>query len=124
MARDRPDALTDRLLRHPTATEACRWLTTDDGVRRTLGELNTPESSLKLVERFYRAGAVSVVATEIDRYVRETLHEDDVSENTGHLVIELPHDPGKRRRVLAIQGAIARRLGFDATPDEGQQYVY
>jgi hypothetical protein len=104
--------------------EARAWLALSDGVTRTLGELSTVEASRALVDQFYRAGALRVLAIEIHRSVRETLHEDEVRENTGHLVVQLPADPKHRARVFKLQGREAKRCGYDPTKDIGQNLLY
>ena len=72
--------------------EASAWLKAGAG-HCTLGELATTSSSLRLVKAVYKAGAVKVWAVAIDRY-------PDGSENTGKLVIELPHDHEARMSIL------------------------
>ena len=118
------DAFALNLLSHPTATEASAWLSRDDGVSRTLGESDSPQRSRSFVDELYEAGAVRVTATEIDEYEVESLEDTVRHENTGHLVVELPSEPGKRRRVFRIQGKVAQGLGFDPTSDVGQRYLY
>jgi hypothetical protein len=111
------------LLAGPTA-EALAWLRTNDGVRRTLGELASTDEAIDLVEGFYRAGAVKVSAVKVARYSRETLYEDEVHENTGHLVVELPEESKRRKAVFRLQGREARRQGYDPTADTGQRLLY
>ncbi len=123
MADDR-DPLIRKLLSHPTATEARSWLARDDAVSRTLGESDSPERSRDFIRSLYDAGAVSVIATEIDHYEREVLAGVTHHESTGDIVIELPTDPVLRKRVFRIHARVSRGLGFDPTPDEGQRYLY
>jgi hypothetical protein len=83
---------------------------------RTLGEDETTADSIQLVEEIYAAGAVHVLAVEIDSY--------DEGENTGKLVIELPANAQDREMVLQIAGKIAESQGFDPESDNGQKYVF
>lgn len=113
----------EQLISAPNAKEAREWLQT--GRARgfalvTLGELNSTEESLALVEEAYAAGAVTVTAVEISDY-------PDIlggCQNTGHLVVTLPDDPSERAEVLAWIGKIAEEQGFDAETDVGQRYVF
>ena len=79
---------------------------------------------MALVERFYHAGALKVLAVKIYRYRRETLAADEVYENTGHLVVELPDERKRRVAVFRLQAAEAKRQGYDPTPDDGQGLLY
>jgi hypothetical protein len=112
------------LLTSGVAAEAFAWLSTKDGIRRTLGELATAEASLALVAQLYAAGAKEVTAVQIRRSVRETLAEDDVHENTGHLVVELPEQSAERKAVFRLRRREARRQGYDPTTDAGQGLLY
>lgn len=109
------DDFVSQFLNHPDTEEAKSWLEGATGEEfRTLGEHDSTEASMAIVDQFYAAGAVTVLAVEIDR-------ED---ENTGKLVIELPSDSARRESVLAIASQIAESQGFDAEPDTGQKYVF
>ncbi len=70
----------------------------------------------QLVEELYAAGAVEVLAVEIDRY--------EEGENSGKLVIELSQIAQDREMVLDIAGKIAESQGFDRVTDDGQKYVF
>lgn len=65
-----------RFIGLPNPEEAFEWLkgATPEQIR-TLGEDETTVASIQLVEELYAAGAVQVLAVEIDRY--------DDGENTG-----------------------------------------
>jgi hypothetical protein len=115
-------SLCESLISAPNSKEAREWLQT--GRKRgfalvTLGELDSAEESLALVEKAYAAGAVRVTAVEIDDY------PDFMGgcQNTGRLVITLSDDPTERSEVLSWAGEIAEEQGFDAEKDEGQRYV-
>ena len=111
------DDFANQFLDAPDTEEAQSWL---HGVRpnqvRTLGEHDSAEESIALVKNFYAAGAVRVLAVDIDR--------DEEHENTGRLLIELPHDASDRASVLAIVDNVARSVGFDSEPDLGQSYAF
>ena len=68
---------------------------------------------MQLVEELYAAGAVEVLAVEIDRY--------EEGENSGKLVIELSQIAQDREMVLDIAGKIAESQGFDRETDNGQK---
>lgn len=117
------DSQWERLASAPTAMEAREWLKT--GHKRgfssvTLGELASTKESLALVEQAYAAGAVRVIAIEIDDYP----DFKGGHQNTGRLVITLPDAESKRAKVFAWGGKIAEEQGFDATVDDGQRYLF
>jgi hypothetical protein len=101
----------------PDTREVIEWLgeATEDHFR-SLGESASTEDSIALAKEIYAAGAVEVLAVEID--------EDDDGDNTGKLVIKLPTDPGDRKRVFAWAGAVSESHGFDPTEDSGQSYLF
>jgi hypothetical protein len=113
----------ENLISAPNAKEAREWLQTGRGrgfALVTLGELDSTEDSLVLVEKAYAAGAVRVTAVEIDDY-------PDLMggcQNTGKLVVTLPDAPSKRAKVLAWASEIAEEQGFDALTDTGERYVF
>lgn len=106
------------LLGRSDRAEAFSWLdeSTEESYR-TLGELATNEQSIDLVCAAYRAGASEVIAVEIDTY-------PDGGQNTGRLLVKLPDDAEKRRRVFAWCEPWADRLGFTAGEDVGQEYLF
>jgi len=107
----------EELLRKPNRAEAIPWLreSTEESYR-TLGELKTNAESLNLVSDAIKAGAVEVVAVEIDTY-------PDGSQNTGRLIIELPEDPAARRVCLTWCNELGERLGLAPESDFGQRYT-
>lgn len=117
------DRWYESLISTPNAKEARQWLRT--GRKRgfalvTLGELDSSEESLALVEEGYAAGAVRVTAVEIEDY-------PDIMggmQTSKRLVVTLPDAPAKRAKALAWAGKIAEDHGFDAETDIGQQYVF
>ncbi len=117
------DSQWEKLATASNAMEAREWLKT--GPKRgfalvTLGEMDSTEDSLALVDEAYSAGAVRVTAIEIDDY------PDFMggAQNTGRLVITLPDSQSKRDKFFAWAGKIAEKQGFDATIDDGQRYLF
>jgi hypothetical protein len=96
--------------------EALAWLK-DSGATHTLGEMASTAVSVRLVNAFYRAGAVKVWAVAIDRY-------PNGMENTGKLVIELPGEEALRAQVLQMASRKTEARGFGEIGDEGQRYVF
>ena len=118
------DSQWERLISAPDAKEAREWLQTghERGLALvTLGELDSTEESLAIVEKAYAAGAVRVTAVEIGDYPD---FPGGHSQNTGRLVVTLPDAPSERAEVLAWAREIAEEQGFDAETDEGQRYVF
>ena len=96
--------------------EALAWLRAgSDTSFRNLGEMEA-DDSVAFVQRLYDLGAEKVLAVEID--------EDSDGANTGHLLVQLPADDAARERLFAFERDHAESHGFDATPDEGQEYLY
>jgi hypothetical protein len=92
------ERLVARLLSSRTAS-AMEWLKTDStNSKKTLAELNTAKS-IALVTAFYDAGAVDVLAVDIDEDPKGNVNADK-------LVIILPTDQEKRQ---AIRKLCARR---------------
>ena len=105
------------LLSKPNRAEALSWLKgSSEDSSRTLAELGTNAESVDLVERAFEAGAVEVIAVEIETY-------PDGSQNTGKLVIKLPEDTTARNQVLKWCNELGEQLGLDPETDFGQQYT-
>lgn len=112
------DSLIKELLAQPNHSEARAWLNKhSDKYFINLGELPTNQDSLELVEKFYVNGALEVIAVEIDKYPEE-------GENTGRLIIVLPHNKEKRDKILELCSAISEEQGFDRLIDTGQTHVF
>ena len=112
------DAFVERFLDSPNTKEALSWLrAASESDFRSVGEHETTEESIALIEEVYDAGAAEVLAVEIDEY-------PDEGQNTGKLVIKLPDDTNARQRVFAWVGEIAQSQGFDAEQDSGQSYLF
>lgn len=110
------DEFIQRFLDDPGTQEALFWLRSGAEFR-SLGEHGSTEESIALVESAYAAGAVSVVAVEIDDYGAD-------GQNTGKIVVALPAEPELRRGVFAWCGHFAEERGFDADQDEGQTHLF
>jgi len=106
------------LLSNPNKSEAYSWLDecSDDSFSN-VGELESTEKSLDLIQEIYGAGAVEVIAVEIDKY-------PDGDENTGKLVIVMPEEPEKRKKVLEWCSRISGEQGFAAHEDYGQRHEF
>ncbi|MEZ6047047.1 MAG: hypothetical protein R3C11_15985 [Planctomycetaceae bacterium] len=112
------DKFVDRFLGQENTEEALSWLKAGlDTDSHLLSEGWPTQESIDFIQRFYDAGAVEVLAVDIDQY-------EDGMENTGKLVIKLPEDPAKREAVLGLGGEIAMRNGFSQEPDQGQTYLF
>jgi hypothetical protein len=107
----------DSLDEYPDARDALEWLR---GVReesdRRLGELPSAEYSIERVNEYLVAGAKRVYAVNI-------VVDDDGSENTGELVVELPgpRAKNKREQALGFCNEQNRSLGFSPIADTGQK---
>ena len=115
---DENESFIEARLANQNKAEVRSWLenTHTDEYFVNLGELGSNEESLDLVDKFYDAGAVEVIAVEIDKY--------EEGENTGKLVIVLPEDTEKRAKVLGLCSEIAEGQGFDRVEDFGQKRVF
>jgi hypothetical protein len=111
-ARDK-DKFCEERLQEGKTEDVMKW------VRRashTLGGRNW-SSSKRLVERLALAGCIKVWACKIDSY-------DDGTENTGHLVVELPKAKMPRAKVLKMIDRLARETGYRGPFDDGERYAY
>jgi hypothetical protein len=111
------DDLPRTLLAGTGVREALNWLLESREPSRSLGEATTQEDSLKLVKKLYSLGAVAVHAVEIDGLATG-------DQNSGKLVVELPDDPERRKKLFRFSNRNARKLGFDPDPDGGQRYLF
>ncbi len=111
------DEFSRQFIGSPDTEEALNWLQVGTPKHvRTLGEFETTAESIPLVQEPYAAGAVQVLAVEIDLY--------DEGENTGTLLVGVSVAARSREMVLAVASRIAEFQGFDAEPDNGRQYVF
>lgn len=95
------------------------WLAQEDGVERTLGELETLDASLGFAAELNNAGAVNIWALDIERAT-----DDYKFENSSKLCVELPSDYSNRSELIGIGNQIANAQGFDSVPTESQRYLY
>jgi hypothetical protein len=110
------DPFFEKLLASHKA-EALEWLRASSPASfRNLGEMETTEESIDYVQRLYDAGAVKVLAVEIDEYGSD--------QNTGHLLVQLPSDKAARRRLFHLEKQQAESVGYDGKNDDGQEYLY
>ena len=93
----------------PNQAEARQWLVAND--RRNIGEM-TPESSREFIEKGYKTGASKIIVVDIQ------------DETTNCLVVELPSNTAKRKRVFAWNNQMAQDSGFDPDPDWGQTELF
>ena len=108
----------DARLADPNKAEVRAWLGGhSDEYFINLGELESNEASLQLVNRLYEAGAIEILAVEINKYEGE-------GENTGKLVVVLPEGGEQRSKVLDLCSDIAQEQGFDPLEDFGQRRVF
>jgi hypothetical protein len=116
--------LAQRLLADPNKREVLAWLREGAGEERGLGVLPTAEESISFAREIYEAGAEEVIAVDIEHYKREYVDGDIDRESTRKLVVVLPADPQRRKRVLRWEAKHARSIGLDPTKDEGQRYLF
>jgi antitoxin component YwqK of YwqJK toxin-antitoxin module len=110
------DEVPLNLLQGQSVREALSWLSETKQPSRTLGEAMSPDDSLSFIKELYTLGAVAVHAVEIDGTAEKV-------QNTGRLVIELPVQAARRRKLFKFCGQVARDLGFDPDADTGQRYL-
>jgi hypothetical protein len=112
---DSPSELIQQILasNHAEAREWLRGSSRTEG--RNLGKLDLEELK-EFVERIYALGAERVLVVEIE--------EDEGYANTKHLLVKLPEEDDVREAIFAFECEHAAERGFDATPDEGQEYLY
>ena len=111
------DDFIQKLLDNPNKSEAFAWLDeSTERSHRTLGELDSNDS-ITLVDELYKTGALEVLAVDIKTYL-------DGSQNTGKLIIILPSDSMARTRVFDWEAKQSAALGYDPTPDFGQNSLF
>ena len=111
------DPFCRKLLDTKTHREALEWVNeSKDRDIRTIGE-QSPDESLKIVERLYQEGAERVWAIDPQIYPNE-------GQSTNNLVVELPRDPKFRRKLFRLEARVAASEGFDLVSDDGQHYMF
>lgn len=97
--------------------EALAWLKgASETSFRNLGELETTEESIALVQDLYDRGAIEVLACKIDIYPD--------GQNSGYLLIRLPSDAIIRAQLFEADRMLAGRLALDGTKDVGQEWLF
>ena len=113
------DAYLKKLLSTtPHKQEALSWLQKKDGKERLIGESNEDmdaPTSLRFVQDLYQQGATEVMAIDIGA--------DTHLETTSTLIVKLPQESPKRKKVFQSEAKFARQSGFGAVADEGQEYL-
>jgi len=109
--------LVQRLASTKKKAEALSWLQIPDGKLRDFGKDPdySGQDAVKFVNDLYARGAVSVYAVDIA--------SDANIEETRTLILKLPSDPDKRRKLFEIEAEVSRGGGFDPMPDDGQHYM-
>lgn len=99
--------------------EARRWLRNNESESPLASNrFGSTENAVKFVNELYRAGAVEVLVPD------EAIEADEFEVYADSLVVVLPQDPTKRRRVLGICGREAHREGFDLGEDDGSGRIF
>jgi hypothetical protein len=77
----------------------------------TLGERDAA-ASRRLIARLKRLGCTKVAACEIR------------DGSTGHLVVELPNEPQRRKKIFRALDGLAENVGYEGDSDDGQRLEY
>jgi len=96
--------------------DAASWI---QNKNHTFGERDW-RSCKRLVERLLKLGCIHIYACDIDQYEEA----DEVFENTGLLVIELPTESNLRSKVLKAIDRLASQTGYDCDFDDGQRFAF
>ena len=107
------DAFCSKVMDKGKREDAVQWIQSRS---HTLGERNW-SSSKSLVDRLSALGCVQIYACEIDVYPGS-------SENTGHLVVDLPTTATTRAKIFKMIARLAGEQGYDGPFDDGQRYAY
>jgi hypothetical protein len=99
--------------------EACKWLSENESDSALASNrFGSTETAIQFVNELYRAGARRIVVPE------EAIDDDGVEIYCDSLVVIMPTDGEKRRRVRAICDREIRREGFDPREDGDADQVY
>jgi hypothetical protein len=112
------DAFCVAAARDPESFDAFDWLKDPYGGPKRLGKLGTDEG-LGLATEIQARGAKTVLAAKV-----HTLKGPEPYQYAEGLVVELPDDLVKRRRVFELYARILRGEGFEPQADTGQKYLY
>jgi len=116
-----PKKIDADLVQHLASTkkkaEALSWLLRSDGKLRDIGKDPdySDQDAVKFVRDLYARGAVTVYAVDIA--------SDTKIEETRTLIIKLPDDQDKRRKLFDVEAEVSRGGGFDPVADNGQRYM-
>jgi len=114
--RKKHDAAIAKIRAKPNQVEARQWLSTcPAGAIRTLGEMDG-EGTRETVEDGYGAGAQKIIVVGIQA--------DDIGETSDQMIVELPANGPKRRRVFEWANELALQSGFDPQEDWGQEILF
>jgi hypothetical protein len=105
------DDICKGILSSGKAKEAKEWFKSG---KCFLGEGDNEQDSIKLVKSLYKAGAVKVWVFDINC--------ESGQQYSGRLIVEMPKESIKRKKIFSICDEIAENLGFDPEEDRGQQY--
>ena len=102
------EAFCRKLIKKGGNADATKWIKQSG---HTLGERD-PAASRRLVARLKRLGCTKITACEIR------------DGNTGHLVVELPKEPERRRKLFRALDGLAEEVGYEGDSDNGQRLEY
>jgi hypothetical protein len=83
---------------------------------RWLGEM-TPEMSQSTIEEGYAAGALEIIAADIQT-------DKNGDETTNYLIVKLPTKAARRKPVFEWFNELAQSSGFDPEEDWGQKELF
>jgi len=113
------DQLIARLLKDSAKMEAGEWIESGgDEQGRTIGSCKTKQDSLNLIQEIYRAGAVKVIAVNIQRRPKSS------GEHVGKLVVELPQDSNRRKTIFEWCKGQGESLGYSPEIDQGESHLF
>jgi hypothetical protein len=107
----------------PDAAEALAWLREakapgDRTITGGDGKGWRGAKAMAVVQELYDLGAVRATAAEISGRIEQSKQQD-----TSRLIVQLPVDKKKRARLFGWEANFARKSGWDATTDDGQDYL-
>ncbi len=110
--------LVTKLLRSRRKAEALRWLLgSRRSQRRVLGEFKGAKPSLNVVKELYAAGAIKIIAVDIQSTSTGT-------QRTDKLVMELPADAKMRSAIFRWCKRQGARAGYSPEFDGGEKHLY
>jgi hypothetical protein len=110
----RDDAFYQRILAKPNNQDVAEWRKSGQPV--LLGE-QTRETSAAILDELFAAGAVRIVATDVEK-------DPGFGLATNWIVIELPRDAASRPRMFALLQRLSDKNGWDEqVRDDGGRYT-